>query len=337
MQARIDEREAELVEEYAPRTPTERTLLKHMARAEIREDVCHQHVIGDVIRVAKSADDGSWDQNRREHVDNIAARLKRDPCRVSGTLLRSKHGAEWCFARWRGLGAAARAGGGLSEEQRQLALDLLGIEPLLRNHTEDVPAGDNLPAILALVELQMNRLENQLIVGGELDIRDRAARELARHGHMPSPPDKTTRGLKSDEARAHKRYVWAFESFRAVRAGTAKGPIIDPETGKPVWEETEAGTAGATRAPANGQKPPAAASPSPSTSGPGLEAAEALFGVDNRPIPVPPWLSEEEAELMMILVETLRRPNPDAGLENEPVPPPSSSPPPPAGESPQGG
>jgi hypothetical protein len=332
MQARIDEREAELVDEYSPRSPTERTLLKHMARAEIREDVCHQHVIGDVIRVAKSADDGSWDQNRREHIDNVAARLKRDPCRVSGTLLRSKHGVEWCVERWRGLGAAARAAGGLKEEQRHFALDLLGIEPLLRNHTEDVPAGDNLPAILALVELQTNRLENRLMVGGELDISDRAARELARHGQMPSPPDKTTRGLKSDEARAHKRYVWALESFRAVRAGTLKGPIIDPETGKPVCEDTEAGAAAATRAPSNGQKPPASASASPSTPGPGLEAAEALFGVDNRPISLPPGLSEEEAELMMILVETLRRPNPDAGLENEPVPPPPS-----AGESPQGG
>jgi hypothetical protein len=334
MQARIDEREAELVEEYSPRSPTERTLLKHMARAEIREDVCHQHVIADVVRVAKSADDGSWDQNRREHIDNVAARLTRDPCRVSGTLLRSKHGVEWCVERWRGLGAAARAAGGLKEEQRQFALDLLGIEPLLRNHTEDVPAGDNLPAILALVELQTKRLENRLMVGGELDISDRAARELARHGQMPSPPDKTTRGLKSDEARAHKRYVWAFESFRAVRAGTAKGPIIDPETGKPVCEDTEAGAAAATRAPSNGQKPPGAASPS--TSGPGLEAANALFGVDNRPIPLPPGLSEEEAELMMILVETLRRPNPDAGLENEPCPPTSPSSPP-AGESPQGG
>jgi hypothetical protein len=337
MQARIDEREAELVEEYSPRSPTERTLLKHMARAEIREDVCHQHLIADVVRVAKSADDSSWDQNRREHIDNVAARLSRDPCRVSGTLLRSKHGVEWCVERWRGLGAAARAAGGLKEEQRQFALDLLGIEPLLRNHTEDVPAGDNLPAILALVELQMKRLGDRLMVGGELDIRDRAARELARHGQMPSPPDKTTRGLKSDEARAHKRYVWAFESFRAVRAGTTQGPIIDPETGKPVCEENGAGACAATRAPSNAQKPPASASPSPSTSGPGLKAAEALFGVDNRPIPVPPGLSEEEAELMMILVETLRRPNPDAGLDNEPIPPPSQPPPPPPGESPQGG
>jgi hypothetical protein len=321
MQIKIDAVEAELREELKPTSRILRMLVKEIARADVRKDACHDELVLDAERVLESADNSTWDEARSEHTNNMAARLGRDPCRVAANLKRTKHGVQWCLERWRGLAASARAKGALSEPQRQFAMDLKGIDPLLRDHTEDVPAGNDLPAILALIDRETARLQARLDI--EMEARDKTARANTKRG-MPPDPDAATRRRKSNEARAHKRLVWAIDTFYGVRAGTITGPIIDPDTGKPLLTEDEARAEKPAR-----PRPHVQESPVPPASGATTESDPVAHPADNVPIPVPQGLSQEEQEMFIIFGETLRRQLRESGLDDYRFPdaPPPQPPP----------
>jgi hypothetical protein len=266
MQQRIDARYAELCAEHQPKTSLERTLITEMARAEIQKDVAHR-LLFDSERISVAVEE-TWDEDQRRHTNNLAARLPRDPQRVAELLLQSKHGAQWALTMWRGLEASARANHGLTEAQRQLVFDLKGVSPLLRDNTDTVPAASDEAGLRALIAREVKALETRLVL--VLEGRDKVARAKAGLGLLP-PPDAATRKYKSDEARAHKRYVWAFESFKWVRMGMPASALIHPLTGKPLQDaasekapEPPPAGAEATRRP-----PPARARPRTDSERPG--------------------------------------------------------------------
>jgi hypothetical protein len=232
MQVRIDTKEAELTADHKPKTALERILVTEIARATVQTSVCQEQLSLDHERV-KEKGDSEWDADRRREVNTLAARLGKNPRRVVDDLEETLHGAEWCLDHWRGLRALIKQNGGLTEPQRQLCCDLMGLSPLLRDNYEQVPACDDKEGLLALVARQIQRLETQVTL--VLRERDNAARDEAQRG-LPMPPDPTTKRIKSNESRASKRLAWSIQTFNDVRAGIAPATIIDPETRKPLQD-----------------------------------------------------------------------------------------------------
>jgi hypothetical protein len=183
-----------------------------------------------------------------------------------------------------------------------LALDLKGVALVLRDNTAVVPAAGDTERLLALIESEVNYLEARLEL--VLEGRDQRARRHARLGVLPTP-DAATRKYNSDEARAHKRFVWAFESFKSVRMGLPPATLINPATGRPVVdvEAVAPGSAGATTSPGPGPagapEPAQGRDPEPRQAGP--VAAPTLT-----PPPIPEGISLEDHEMMMVVGATLR-------------------------------
>jgi len=252
MQALIDIRLAELTAEEKPKTALERWLLGEMARSGVQVEVSHQKLLANTKRMRQTVDEW-WDDDRRQATDRLAARLEKDPRRILGQLQNSLHGALWCLEQWRGLGASAAHNGSLTEAQRALCCDLIGVAPLLRDNPDTVPACDDQPAILELVARQVERLETR--IQRVLKERDRTARSNVREG-LSDPQDPESRRHRSNEGRAHKRMVWAIEAFRALRRGVLPATIIDPATKQPL--EPDGAVAPST-------PPPPAPEPAPTT------------------------------------------------------------------------
>jgi hypothetical protein len=298
MQALIDIRLAELTAEEKPKTALERTLLGEIARSGVQAEVCHRKLLVN-IKVMRETVDEWWDDDRRQAANTLAARLAKDPGRVAQRLEASLHGAFWCLEQWRGLGASAAHNGSLTEAQRELCCDLMGIGPLLRDNPEKVPARDDQPAIVELVAQQVQRLENQ--VEAVLKARDQMARSNVREGRS-DPQDPESRRHCSNESRAHKRWTWAHDAFQALRRGVSPSRIIDPLTGQPLQPEAAAPPK------ASAPPPPTAAGPSPQVTEP--PAADfppddpAEPRTENR-IPVPDHLSREDKEILWLMGATL--------------------------------
>jgi hypothetical protein len=301
MQERIDAKEAELIADMKPTNALERILITEIARATIKVRVCQEELSIDDDRL-KEKGDREWDADRRREVNNLAARLARDCGRVVQVLEETLHGAQWCLEHWRGLGASVKQNGGLTEPQRQLCCDLMGVSPLLRDNFEQVPACDDKEGLLALVARQVHRLETKVIL--ELKGRDNALRVQARRG-LSMPPDATTRRIKSNESRATKRLTWSIQTFNQVRWGLAPGTIIDPDTKQPLRPEPEAPAASSSPPPSSSPTGAAAAPPASEASSDPDQPPGEPAGVDD-PLPLPDGVTGEDLEALLIMGTTLR-------------------------------
>ena len=101
-----------------------------------------------------------------------------------------------------------------------------------------VPAGHDVAGIQALCAREIKRLETRVVL--ELEGREKRARAKARLGLPVAGSDTITRRIKSNLSRAHKRMVWAIETFERLRRGVAPATIIDPETGRPLQDPAPA-------------------------------------------------------------------------------------------------
>jgi hypothetical protein len=308
MQQRIDAKEAELIADLKPTNALERILITEIARATIKVLVCEEELSIDHDRL-KEKGDSEWDADRRREVNNLAVRLPRDSRRVAHALEETLHGAEFCLESWRDLGASVAQNGGLTEPQRQLACDLMGISPLSRDNFSKVPACDDKQGLLALVTREVKRLETKIIL--ELKGRDNALRVQARRG-LSMPPDATTRRIKSNESRATKRLTWSIQTFNQVRWGLAPDTIIDPATKQPLRPEREPKAATPASAPpprSSSPPPPAgaaeAAPPAPEALGDQPQPPGEPAGRED-PIPLPDGAAGEDAEALLIMGATLR-------------------------------
>jgi hypothetical protein len=188
----------------------------------------HYHVMqADILRAIEDAST-RWDEDRRAQVLEIARRLSRDPQGVARTLEQTWHGAEYLVDHWRMLRATVAERGGLNEAQRWLAFDLLGVPHHLRAGTKAVPAENDKPALLALANREILRLQTrQEEVLRKLDSMEQ---ELALQG-LPLVPDETTRQLRSDIAEQMKRLGWALDMMEQFRSHTPARP--SPSTNVP--------------------------------------------------------------------------------------------------------
>ncbi len=203
----VERRTAELVAEFQPRTPYEAFLVRQMALATARLDRCAEMTILDIRRVRRRAR-LIWDHDRRIAIEDLGAKLAKDPVRVVQALRGCKQGADWLIER---LGAA---GADRGEHRR------LGRRPAPAGARPAGPArgaapGDAmLPAPgdaeglceLAAAQVAMLRQDRAAI----LDELDESERLLALGG-MPLEEDAPTARLRKYEASCRR----AFHAARA--------------------------------------------------------------------------------------------------------------------------
>ena len=139
-----------------------------------------------------------------------------------------------------GMAKVIAENGCLDEEQRARLFDLRGIDPIFRNGNYKVPPGHDGPGLAAAVEEEKAKLSSKL--QGRLIAQDEHAQKSARWGIVKTY-DRETKNLRSDQARADRRFRWAWAVLQQVRAGVDPATIIDPETKKPIAPEPEAPSA----------------------------------------------------------------------------------------------
>src|SRR5262249_55683666 len=212
LQVLIDRRTEEFTEQFQPRTDYETSLVRDMAVGKAKVDRCLQlQTIDDDQTIFRA--DLCWDQDMEGHVENLAARLRRDPSRVSKALAGSLQGNRWLTERWRGLGYCVKENGCWTEDQRQLAFDLIGVPPELRSNDHRVPAATDAPRLVRLVVTQVKRLRAGR---GSLAVIDDAARGMALVG-VPWFEFPTTARLRKSVTAARRDWHWAHRELLRVR------------------------------------------------------------------------------------------------------------------------
>ncbi len=224
--AAVERRTAELVEQFEPRSPYEFWLICQMALASARLDRCAEMSIVDLQRgIDRSGP--CWDDDRRAAVEDLGARLPKDPARVSRALRRVRQGADWLIERWEALGEILGTNGRWSDDQRRLAFDLLGVPADLRDGSVKVPPADDAEGLAALVSRQVADL--RVRQEDYLDESDEAERGMAAWG-MPMEEDPITARLRKYERGCRGDLNRALAELRKVREeATPAGSPDRPE------------------------------------------------------------------------------------------------------------
>ncbi len=169
-----------------------------------------------------------WDHDRRVAVEEIGARLAKDPARVVPALRGRKQGADWLIERWEALGTILRNTGAWTDDQRRLALDLLGVPAELRDGGDILPPADDIEALAELAAEQVAMLQDDQ--EGVLDALDAKDRSMALAG-MPAEEDAPSARLRKYEASCRR----AFNAARAelLRLREAKAPAGESAKASP--------------------------------------------------------------------------------------------------------
>ena len=181
------------------------TLVAQMAVDAIRMERCRQAyvvLVNDHARRARLC----WDADRRLDAEETAAGLARDPQRVARRLEATLHGCDLVAERWGDLRRILTETGDWTDAQRSLALDLLGVPPVLRDGRTpvDPPEGDPAAAFrLALADAQLARLER--LRTGPLGAIDEAERRTAETG-LGAELSAPVRLLDRYESACHRRW-----------------------------------------------------------------------------------------------------------------------------------
>jgi hypothetical protein len=221
---KIAEKEAALRQDLKPGSELESSAVTEMARATVQHEFCDDQVYINAERARLSVD-VTWDDDQRTHVNTVAARLRKAPERVAHELECSLQGAQYCLERWIGLGETVAAKGELTEDQRQLCFDLQGVPEVLRNSTWRVPAAKDTEGLKTLIASQVERLQTRINM--VLKDRDLRAQDSARRGN-PRVLDPETRRVRSNAARAYKRFVTATERLCELLAARASANVVKP-------------------------------------------------------------------------------------------------------------
>jgi hypothetical protein len=128
----VAERAAEFTERFRPSTVDEFELVEQLAIDTVRLERCRELFVSSCENYGKRARH-CWEGDRRLEAEEVAARLARDPARVSRRLRQNRQGCELLIDRWEALGRILEQTGAWTDGQRELALDLLGVPPELRD------------------------------------------------------------------------------------------------------------------------------------------------------------------------------------------------------------
>jgi hypothetical protein len=279
----VARRTEEFMAEFQPRTPYQAFLVRQLALAAARLDRCAEMTIADVRRVRRRAH-FIWDHDRRMAVEGLGARIAKDPAGVVAALRGCKQGAIWLGERWELLGLIAANTGDWTEEQRRMALDLLGIPAALREGSEMLPAPGDAEGMAELVAFQLDilRQDREAI----LDKLDAEERGMALEG-MSMEEDATTARLRKYEGSCRRAFNAAKAELLRLREAeaAAKEEVArpGPEEGRPSQSLRAEAEAAARRAEADLARARGVVADRPAVA----EAPKAVATSPSRPAPVP--------------------------------------------------
>jgi hypothetical protein len=155
----VERRTEEWGRTFHPSSPREEWVVQQMARASVRIDLCQVQEFAQRGRFRTRAA-VCWEQDRQLVVEDLAARLARDPSRVVRKLLQSSQGTDWLRQRWQALARNAEANGIWDEPQRSLAFDMLGVPGTLRACYPLLPPDADGPTLAALARSEIAALDH---------------------------------------------------------------------------------------------------------------------------------------------------------------------------------
>jgi hypothetical protein len=213
---RVDERMQALRAELELAGVRDEATLKQIAVSLVRMDQCQaeedEHT-ADLIRRAEEC----WDDDRRLDAETLGARLSSKPALVSRKLVVTAYGCLWLLERWKMLGRALLPGDDgkvrtWTPAQESLALDLLGIDPVLRIEGRRPWQMVELGSAFALVQREVARLEDTYV--RRLDRLDEQERQAALRGipvgaAAESGPGRAIWRLRRLDAAAFRKFLWA--------------------------------------------------------------------------------------------------------------------------------
>ncbi len=148
---------------------------------------------------------------------------------ASRRLERSTQGADWLIDRWEGLADALESRGQWDDAQRNLAFDLLGTSPILRDGHARVPAAVDRDGLMNLVKDEVGRLaDEQRTTLSPLDTHEQ---DLACCG-MPVEPDAETKRLRKYESDLSREWRWAYEQLFKLRSDPSRLTRVEARLSK---------------------------------------------------------------------------------------------------------
>jgi hypothetical protein len=207
---------------YAPADDQERWWVGKMSVAAARVDRCQALMPADLGRIRLCAAQ-TWDLDRQTYVEQLAARLPREPRRVIRALLGSYQGVRYVRDHWEMLQDVLETCGSLTDEQYELALNLLGVPHALRVNNDGLPTATDTEGLSQLAADEVAGLVEMEELQKGLDGR---FQELAVMG-LPLEEDATTRRLRRAEAEAKRdlnRALGELLRLQSLRLGGLASP-----------------------------------------------------------------------------------------------------------------
>jgi hypothetical protein len=171
-----------------------------------------------------------WADERKAEIARIARALPNRPEETAARLCITSPGCDWMIDRWRALGHALDKTGTWTDEQADLAMDLLGVDPGLRDLHTPLDPGDETSTVdhrQQLVDAQIERLLGRK--DADLDAIEEDGREAAIRG-LSAVDDRTLVLLRRYETASFRRMKWALDLMNKGRSRPA-----DP-TRHPKWK-----------------------------------------------------------------------------------------------------
>ncbi len=290
MRQAMDERKVKYAARIKPIDALEAFLVGQMARGSVQSEFAGDQLLAN-YPLAVGRVDTRWEEDRRDDADRLGERLSKSPCRVARALGRTKYGALYLIDKLTSLGESIAANGRLDPQQRDYLFDILAVDPILRNGSARVPAGDDGPALAEAVEKERARLTTK--IERSLNGQDLSEQSAARLGIVRSY-DQETKNLRSNARYADRRYDWAWAALCQLRAGVDPSTIIDPETNNPIAPEAPAAPAPEAAPP--GPAAPASPPPEPAASTSTFRLPAAFAG-----------LPEEIKQMLILMAEADHR------------------------------
>ena len=189
-------------------------LLQDVARETIRLERLHQQEIALRHEEALSAGP-SWDEDRLNAAESLAANLARYPAHTLALLRRSRHGCELIARRWTTLLATLDARGVWSDRERLLALNLLNVPPDLRESITPLDAPADADPVAHVRSVATREIDRHLDLASDLAPIDAHQRETVRLGLGPDTP--ALAGLRKQERIASRLLAWSRSQFKTSR------------------------------------------------------------------------------------------------------------------------
>jgi hypothetical protein len=213
--------------DFGPLAGHQEWLYERMVVASVRIDRCTREQSMVQSYQAERART-CWNADRQLEAGEIAAGLSRRPSLVVRRLGRTRQGCEWMIEQWGELGLVHRVNLEWNEAQTSVALDLLGLDPALRDGLGFPP---NQP-LDQVVGQTITGLQKRIDSGlADLDAREQ---EYAESG-APITPSRDLIRLRRYEAACMRDYCRARADLLANLAKSGAAPA-EPSAKAPAPE-----------------------------------------------------------------------------------------------------